>query len=121
MTTSVFAIQKNPQIRICHRLGGEFIVAASHNDQIGFCQFDKAIVGAIDLFLFDSKERINQSINSYMKGQTECSGEIETLIVLDRESLRFCTYPDGSHIELGTLIKGSHSNDNVKLNQALGL
>lgn len=123
---SVFAwaVQKNPQIRTCHTLGGEFVVASSYNDQIGFCRFGKALVGALDLTLFNNKETVPQSLSSYIKNQTSCEpmGRIETLTVLGgSESIPFCAYNDGSFIELGTLIKGSGSLDNNKLNKALGL
>jgi len=123
-SSMAFAIQKNPLIRTCNLLEGEFVVATSHNDQIGFCRFGKALVGALDLMLFNNKETITQSINSYMKNQNSCegSGTIETLIVVGGgASYQFCTYPDGSMIELGTLIKGSDSADNSKFNTALGL
>jgi hypothetical protein len=119
-----FAIQKNPLIRTCNTLGGEFVVANAPQDQIAFCRFGKALVGALDLMLFNNKETITQSINSYMKSQTSCDplGRIETMIILGGgASYQVCTYPDGSLIELGTLIKGSTSTDNSKLNTALGL
>lgn len=119
-----FSAQKNPQIRTCNILGGEFVVAASHNDQIGFCQFGNALVGALDLTLFNNNEAISQSISSYIKSQTSCepTGRIETLILVGgSKSLQTCVYSDGSRIELGTLIKGSSSADNDKLNEALGL
>lgn len=123
-TSMAFAVQKNPLIRTCHILEGEFVVATTHNDQVGFCRFGKAIVGALDLMLFNNKETITQSINSYMKDQNSCDqqGKIETVIVAGGgTSLQICTFPDGSMIELGTLIKGTNSTDNSKLNTALGL
>lgn len=119
-----FAVQKNPLIRTCNNLEGEFVAANSHNDQIGFCRFGKAVVGALDLMLFNNKETITQSISTYMKNQTACEpqGKIETMIVVGTgDSLQICVYPDGSFIELGTLIKGSGSADNTKLNAVLGL
>lgn len=123
-SSMAFAVQKNPLIRTCNILQGEFVVANSSNDQIGFCRFGKAMVGALDLMLFNNKETITQSINNYMKNQTSCEpqGTIETMIIAGGgDSLQICTYPDGSLIELGTLIKGSNSADNSKLNTALGL
>lgn len=122
VSSMAFAAQKNPLIRTCNILGGEFVVANSSNDEIAFCRFGKALVGALDLMLFNNKESITQSINSYMKNQTSCEGQIETMIVLGGgASYQVCTYQDGSLIELGTLIKGSSSADNGKLNAALGL
>jgi hypothetical protein len=123
LSSVCFSMQKNPQIRTCQTLGGEYLVANSSNDQIGLCKFDKAIVGALDLMLFNHKEAILQSLKTFMKGQTNCEsiGQIQTLIVLQGASLQFCSFADGSYIELGTLIKGSHSDDNQKLNQVLGL
>lgn len=118
-----FAVQKNPQIRTCQTLGGDYLVANSYNDQIGLCKFDKAIVGALDLMLFNNKEAISQSLNAFMKGQTNCEsvGQIQTLIIVQGASLQFCSFADGSFIELGTLIKGIDSADNQKLDQVLGL
>lgn len=123
-SSMAFAIQKNPLIRTCNILEGEFVVANSHDDQVAFCRFGKALVGALDLMLFNNKESITQSINSYMKIQTSCEpqGQIETMILVGGgSSYQICTYPDGSMIELGTLIKGANSADNSKLNTALGL
>lgn len=124
VSSVAFSIQKNPQIITCNTLGGEFLVANTHNDEIGFCQFDKALVGAVDLMIFNDKVSIPQSLNSYMKYQSGCytPGSIETLFLVGgRGSLQFCAYPDHSYIELGTLIKGPDSLDNEKLNEVLGL
>ncbi len=121
-STMALAAQKNPLIRTCNSLGGEFVVANASSDQISFCKFGKSLVGALDLMLFNNKESITQSINSYMKNQNSCGGQIETMIVLGGNiNYQVCTYPDGSLIELGTLIKGTNSADNDKLNAALGL
>ncbi len=123
VSSLAFAVQKNPQIRTCNLLGGEFVVASTHQDQIGFCQFDKALIGALDLTYFNNNESISQSINNYMKGQNNCDqvGQIETVIVIGGNSLQTCAFADGSYIELGTMIKGKESADNAKLNQVLGL
>lgn len=124
VSSMAFAVQKNPLIRTCHILGGEFLIAKSQSDEFGFCTFGKAIVGALDLMLFNSKESISQSINSYIKNHNSCepTGQVETLTVIGNgPRIQFCTYPDGSFIELGTLNKGQNSSDNLKFNEALGL
>ncbi len=118
------AVQKNPQIRTCHILGGEFLTADTANDQVGFCRLDTAIIGALDLMLFNNKEAISQSVNNYMKNQTSCEavGQIQNLVNTGTEEvLKVCSFADGSYIELNTLTRGSHSPDNSKLNQVLGL
>jgi hypothetical protein len=123
LSSFAFSAQKNPLIRACHTLGGDFVVAQTSNDQVGFCQFDKALIGALGLMHFENKEFISQSISTYLKGQTACepTGVIQTVIILRGESMQVCAYADGSLIELGTLIKGYKSDDNKKLNTALGL
>ena len=119
-----FSAQKNPQIRTCNVLGGEFVTVATANDQVGFCQLNKALVGSLDLLLFKDKESVVQSINSYMKNQTACenSGRVQTVTLIgSSDTFKVCAYEDGSFIELKTLNKGPHSSDNLKLNQVLGL
>ncbi len=119
-----FAAQKNPQIRTCHTLGGEFVAAQIPHDEVGLCKFDQALIGANDLVLFENKESISQSISNYLKSNTSCepNGQITTAVVLGGlSSIQFCSYADGSMIDLSTLIKGQNSADNQKLNEALGL
>ena len=124
-SASVFAVQKNPQIRTCHILGGEFLTADTANDQIGFCRLDTAVIGALDLMLFNNNEAITQSVNNYMKNQTSCEaagGLVQNLTVTGTdEILKVCSYADGSNIEINTLTKGNRSVDNAKLNKVLGL
>ena len=123
LNSVAFGAQKNPQIRTCNSLGGVYLVASTNNDQVGLCQLDKAIVGALDLTLFNNKEAITQSLNSYMKKQTNCepAGQIQLITIVGGQSLKVCTYFDSSMIELATQLKGLDSSDNEKLNQALGL
>ena len=124
ISSSGFATQKNPQIRTCNSSGGEFVSVATATDQVGFCQFDKALIGSLDLMLFNNKEAIVQSVDMYMKNQTSCdnSARVQTVTVVGAsETFKVCAYADGSFIELNTLTKGPNSSENQKLNQVLGL
>lgn len=119
-----FSAQRNPQIRNCNLVGGDFVAANTSNDQVGFCQLDKALIGALELNLFNNKEAILQSLKVYMKNQLTCEngGQIQNLtIVGTSDSFKACAYPDGSFIELMTLTRGYNSSENQKLNQVLGL
>ena len=87
-------------------------------------QFDKALIGSLDLMLFNNKEAIVQSVDMYMKNQTSCdsAARVQTVTVVGTsETFKVCAYADGSFIELNTLTKGPNSSENQKLNQVLGL
>lgn len=118
---SATANNNNPQIRICRQLGGTFFVARSADDEIGFCQFDASVIGALDLMDFKNQNQKLHSIENYENFVPRCSpwGQPETLTVTDNEILHVCHYADDSRIGVATLEAGRLSEENKKFNRAL--
>jgi len=122
LATSSFATS-NPQIRECHRLGGEFLVAESRQDQFGFCKFDEAIIGAMDLVRqLDSQDTVG-SIITYRNFIQTCEpyGQFLTYLDLEKKPLKLCIFEDGSALNEQALSAGRYSPLNIKLTAALGL
>lgn len=123
--------QRNPQIRHCLILNGEFFVADTDSDQFGFCQFGEAIIGTIDLlrYLDDGSEdgtdnRLDVlSIQAFANNVKNCEPYGNQIEVKkpQAEKLMMCQFTDGSMIESKTLLLGRYSNSNWKLAEALGL
>ncbi len=120
---NAFSIQKNPQIRLCNNLEGQFLVANTANDQVGLCQLGSAIIGAKDLVLFKDESTMAQSIQAYADDARSCApyGQLQTIQVLEGAVLEVCSFEDGSVILNTTLEAGKASAFNQKLNQALEL
>lgn len=133
-SASSYANTRNPQIRTCRQLGGTFFVARSSEDEIGFCQFDASVIGALDLMLLNNREQKVESIENYQNLVSTCapSGTVENLQLIglspgprteqpSNQSLQVCRYPDNSRIGLATLEAGKLAEENKKLNSALNL
>ena len=119
----VHAVQKNPQIRRCHILKGEFFVANTESDQFGFCQFGEAIIGTIDLLRFSDNGNDVLSIQAYINNVQDCEpyGQLIDVKKPNGPTLVMCSFTDGSLIENQTLSLGQSSEKNRHLNEALGL
>ena len=123
--------QRNPQIRHCQTLNGEFFVADAESDQFGFCQFGEAVIGTIDLlrYLDDGSEDGTDnrfdvlSIQAFAKNVHDCEpyGQLISVKKPQGATLIMCQFSDGSLIENKTLMNGRYSNKNWKLSEALGL
>ena len=120
-SASSFATLNNPQIRICHQLGGTFFVAESADDEIGFCQFDASVIGTLDLMHLKNESTKVHSIENYENWVLQCSpmGQVEDLKMDGQQNLQVCHYADGSRIGLATLEAGRLADGNKKLNKAL--
>lgn len=121
---TAFAVQSNPQIRICQSLHGEFLAAQNNEDQVGLCKFDSAYVGTIDLLQFKDAGVNVESIQTYRDGAKSCEpyGQLKTIEILNQgEQLQVCFFQDGSMLLNKTLEAGLRSSANQRLNQALGL
>lgn len=120
-SNSSFATLNNPQIRICHQLGGTFFVAESADDEIGFCQFDASVIGTLDLLQLKNESQKVHSIENYENQVPRCSpwGQVENLKIDGQSNLQICRYSDNSRIGVATLEAGRLSEDNKKLNKAL--
>lgn len=118
---TAFATTNNPQIRICRQLGGTFFVAQTADDEIGFCQFDASVVGALDLMDLKNQNHKVHSIENYENYVPRCApwGQVETLTVAGQDELQVCHYADNSRIGVATLEAGRLSEENKKFNQAL--
>ncbi len=118
-----YSIQNNPQIRQCHLLNGEFFVADGESDQFGFCRFDDAIIGTIDLLRYDEGHADVLSIEAFKKNVLSCEpfGQLTELKIPDGPTLQVCEFTDNSMIEIKTLELGLNSEKNKKLTTALGL
>ena len=107
----------NPQIQICNQLNGQYFVANSENDQLGFCRFGQAFIGTLDLLdLHKSK-----AFENYINETTSCStnGTEETLTTPEGDSIEVCHFKSNSFIGLKTLENGKSNESNQQLNTAL--
>lgn len=120
---SASAVQKNPQIRICNQLNGQFFVAESSVDQFGFCQFGSAAIGTLDLLQLKNEHQLSQAVQSYKSGQTQCqsNGQLSRFQIVGGEEMLVCVFSDGSLILNSTLEAGKNSDANHELNSALDL
>ena len=120
-TVASFAV-KNPQIRACNVVSGEFLVLISDEDQVGVCQLGLSLVGAIDLLNKDSRIEAPLSLSHYKRGIKICQPQnYTTLISFEGEKITFSQYNDGSFIDIETLFSGKLSPRNAVLNKVLGL
>jgi hypothetical protein len=122
-SSSFSVAQSNPQIRVCHQLGGVFVAVNSGSDQIGLCKFGSAYIGTIDLIHFVDKSITAQSIETYTNSIKSCEPYAESaqVQVLQGPILNVCLFSDGSIIESRTLSTGRENLNNAKLNKALNL
>ncbi len=121
--SNAHAILKNPQIRQCHLLNGEFFVANTESDQFGFCQFGEAIIGTIDLLRYADNDNDVFSIQAYKNNTKDCEpfGQLVDVKKPNGPVITMCSFTDGSLIENQTLSLGKDSEKNKKLSDALGL
>ena len=121
VSNSSFAT-RNPQIRACVTVGGQFLVVNSEFDQIGLCRIDSSLVGAIDILNSDSGIEVPLSLYNYKKGVKSCASQnLATLYTFENEALYVCQYSDGSILDVETLTSGKDSARNQELNKVLGL
>ena len=120
-TNFALAAQKNPQMRTCRILKGQFFVAESATDQFGFCKFGSAIIGTIDLVRHQQLRETVLSIQTYENNINSCApfGLTKKLITPDGDEVSVCAFGDGSLIESETLRLGIHAVENAFLNKAL--
>lgn len=120
-TATAFAF-KNPQIRACYTVGGQFLVINTEDDQIGLCKIGNSLVGAIDILNKDSRIEVPLSLSHYKRGIQVCKSQnITTLVTFEGEEVTFCQYSDGSLIDIETVASGKNSERNTVLNNVLGL
>lgn len=120
-TLSVYAY-KNPQIRACHSVGGQFFVANSQFDQFGLCKIGLSIVGAVDILNRNAQIEYPASLYNYTRGIQVCTQfNRNTLTTLEGETLEVCLYSDSTIIDIETLASGKNSGRNPELNKVLGL
>lgn len=113
---------KNPQMRACYAVGGEFIVVNAPEDQIGLCKLGLSLVGAIDILNKDAQIEVPFSLSSYKRGFQACaSRNLRIFKTFEGEEIQVCHYSDGSVIDIETLASGKDSERNIELNRVLGL
>jgi hypothetical protein len=117
------AAVKNPQIRACNQVGGQFLVVSSEEDQIGLCKIGLSYVGAIDILNRDAQIEIPLSLNYYKKGVQACPSKNITLVyaIGGDDEISVCMYNDNSIIDIETLSSGFMNDRNTELNKVLGL
>lgn len=117
LSTPLTSHALNPQIQICNQLNGQYFVANSESDQLGFCRFGQAFIGTLDLLdLHNSK-----ALENYVNETTNCSanGTEETLATPEGDSIEVCHFKGHSFIGLKTLENGKADEGNQQLNTAL--
>ncbi len=120
-TATAFAV-KNPQIRACYTVGGQFLVMNSEDDQIGLCKLGLSLVGSIDILNKDSRIEVPLSLSHYKRSIQVCQPQnITSLVTFEGEEVTFCRYSDGSLIDIETLASGKNNDRNTVLNKVLGL
>lgn len=113
---------RNPQIRACVSVGGQFFVVDAEYDEVGICRIDNSLVGAIDILNRDSGIEVPLSLFNYKKGVQSCSSQnLTTLYTFEGEPIYVCQYSDGSILDVETLTSGKNSARNQELNKVLGL
>jgi hypothetical protein len=121
ISNSSFAT-RNPQIRACVTVGGQFFVVNSEFDEVGLCRINTALVGSIDILNRDSGIEVPLSLFNYKKGVKSCATQnLTTLYTFEGESIYVCQYSDGSILDVETLTTGKESPRNLELNKVLGL
>jgi len=107
----------NPQIQVCNQLNGQYFVANSENDQLGFCRFGQAFIGTLDLL----NSNKSKALQNYVNGTMSCSenGTAETLMTPEGDSVEVCHFQGNSFIGLKTLENGKSDETNQQLNTAL--
>lgn len=122
VTATAFAVPNtNPQMRECRLSGGTFFTMDLPNDQIGLCQLDSSILGALDLMYARTLGTELRSVAEYKSGPTICTGMQIQVTNLEGTLVLACLYLDGSIIDIGSLITGKDYYKNGKINSALGL
>lgn len=117
LSTPLVSQAQNPQIQICNQLNGQYFVANSENDQLGFCRFGQAFIGTLDLL--DTHK--SKALENYINSSTSCSenGTEETLTTPEGDSVDVCHFKGNSFIGLQTLENGKSDESNQQLNSAL--
>ena len=125
---SQLSFAQNPQITRCHQSGGQFIVADMYwhgqNDQVGFCQFGLATVGALDVMSFVDSQKNSQpqAFADYSNGITTCAGQVVTARLVNSSlQMNVCIYSDNSMVDATTLLSGKDASQNQSFNFFLGL
>ena len=121
LSLSQFTFANNPQIQVCENKSGSFFVARSQNDEIGFCRFGQAFIGALDILHLTQQHQITQAVQDYKSGKTSCQGDEATLTTPEGDEIQVCQFTDYSFISLDTLKAGLDNSINKKLNKALRL
>ena len=103
VSNSSFAT-RNPQIRACVSVGGQFFVVDAEYDEVGLCRIDAALVGSIDILNRDSGIEVPLSLFNYKKGVKSCTTQnLTTLFTFEGEPIYVCYYSDGSILDVETL------------------
>lgn len=129
---SVLATVKNPQIRLCQELNGEYVVLKKFGfeqvDDIGFCQFHHSLVSTLALLDLKFQNQRPFAIDAYLNGVQKCAygpnsdaAQIIQLVSLDGMVFTICQFADSSYIDLPTLLEGKNNPQQQNLNTALGL
>jgi len=111
----------NPQMRECRLSGGSFFTVDFPNDQVGVCQLDGSIIGALDLMYARTMGTQKRSVMEYLNSPTVCTGALLQITNTEGRLLPTCLYLDGSMLDVESLTAGKNSYRNSKLNSALRL
>lgn len=114
-------IKSNPLIRICHQVGGEFVVFQNTKDEIPTCKIGHSYIGSLDLiqFMFEHQETL--SINNYKTDNKTCEGQFKSLKSLEGQVIDFCLFSDSSILDIQTLTAGPYQSGFEALNLILGI
>lgn len=117
LTISAFA-QRNPQIRTCNITQGIFNTYSIPGDNIGHCIYGGASVDTISLMEKVYHNRESVAVDEFLEGVTQCRGSIIDASN-ENETIKICSYYDGSSIRLSTLQDGVDSSFNARLVRVL--
>lgn len=123
---SSFAVNTNPLMRTCVRLGGQFWAPQKEDksDDLPLCFFGAAGIGASALLSFKTGQGPYQSIRVYKTASGRACEQAGAVTVRGQDTngqiFEVCEFRDGSLVEKNTLLRGRGASANAGLDQVLG-
>lgn len=118
------ALAQNPLIRVCNTTGGQFHEIYFSDDQVGFCQYELAMIDSETMLQSASFGVPSLAVEALFSSSDTCAladGDLKQGVDATNAQFYFCEFRDGSMIELSTLKAGSDSPSNSKLVDALSI
>jgi hypothetical protein len=121
--------QRNPQIRVCNVTGGKFWslkISQPKNDIVGFCRFDRALMGSISMMDYIYKKTNTLAMKALLstrEQKVESCFDVYSrrILSVDTKGIErhLCLFADYTFVPEQTLIEGIDSPFNRQLHQAL--